>query len=62
MHATLRTRLFAITALLLSSLATVGASAASPAAAAETGTICTGNSGSIKLSPGLEGTAQVRTS
>ncbi len=60
MHTTLRTRLYAITALLLSSLATIGAAAASPAAAAETGTICTGNSGSIKLSPGLEGTAQVQ--
>ncbi|HSZ15049.1 MAG TPA: hypothetical protein VK790_13520 [Solirubrobacteraceae bacterium] len=60
MHTTLRTRLYAITALLLSSLVTIGAAAASPAAAAETGTICTGNSGSIKVSPGLEATAQVQ--
>ncbi len=48
-------------AALMASIAMMGVSAA-PASAtlSEEGTICTGNSGTIKLSPGLEGEAHVQ--
>jgi hypothetical protein len=49
-----------VVAALLSPLAMMGVSAGPADAAASTGTICSGNSGSIKLSPGLEATAQVQ--
>jgi hypothetical protein len=45
---------------LLSPLATLGVSAGPADAAAGMGTICSGNSGSIKLSPGLEVAPQVQ--
>jgi hypothetical protein len=49
-----------VVAALLSPLAMLGVSTASADAAGSTGTICSGNSGSIKLSPGLEATPQVQ--
>ena len=48
-----------VVAALLSPLAMLGVSAG-PVYAAGAGTVCTANSGSIKLSPGLEATAQVQ--
>jgi hypothetical protein len=57
----MRTRLtrLSVAAALMAPLAMMGVSAA-PASAAE-GTVCSGNSGSIKLSPGLEEAAHVQT-
>ncbi len=56
----MRTKLMRLSVLaaLMAPVATMGISAA-PASAAE-GTICSGNSGSIKLSPGLEEVAHVQ--
>jgi hypothetical protein len=56
----MRTRLtrLSVVAALMAPLAMMGVSAA-PASAAS-GTVCSGNSGSIKLSPGLEEAAQVQ--
>lgn len=49
-----------VIAALLSPLVTMLASAGPANAAGDVGTTCTGNSGSVRLSPGLESTAQVQ--
>jgi hypothetical protein len=56
----MRTRLtrLSVAAALMAPLAMIGVSAAP--ASADTGTVCSGNSGTIKLSPGLEEAAHVQ--